>query len=411
MLWMGIDTHLKTHEVEIQNENGKRMWAGRIDNDRSGFESLLKKVATVENSNNQKVMGIFMNPMGNYHMPVRHFLEANSLPVYVTDARRTEHLRIIQNLGKEKSDPVDASVLASTARLDPSAMDSKGHDPLPESGLTRLLEKLKRSATVITNMIGSDLAAVFPEYTGIFEIGSKTSLRILEKYATPENMRDAGQGELFALMNTGKGHYKIHDARNLMEAAKTSIGIPDPGQVYAYRIRMNAGRLREEKERIKQVESEIDGRMSGNMDVKNISDIHGISITSAAAIVSEIGDIKQFDSAVRIQAYGGKAPDMKGSGGKSFSSGSSKIRNPHLSNSVYECAVSLVLHKNPEFLAIYQREIDKKKKPTQAYIVVGKRFLYHIYSIMKNEKPYRERIPLESCSRALASRGNTEPSP
>lgn len=393
MLWIGIDTHLKTHEVEIQNENGKRMWAGRINNDRDGFESLLKKIATVESSNSQKVMGIFMNPTGNYHMPVKHFLESNNFSVYVIDARRTEHLRIIQNLGKEKSDPEDASVLASTARLDPSAMDSRGHKRMPESGLTRMLEQLKNSATIITNMIGSDLAAVFPEYTDIFDIEAKTSLKILEKYATPENIRNANLDELFALINTGKGHYSMDDARNLIHVAETSIGIPDPGNAYAYRIRMNAARLREEKDRIRQLEAEIDHRMSENTDVKNISGIHGVSMTSATAIVSEIGDIGQFDSAVKVQAYGGKTPDMTGSGGKSWATGSSKIRNPHLSNSVYECAVSLVLHKNPEFLAIYQREIDKKKKPTQAYIVVGKRLLYHIYSIMKNKKPYRERMP------------------
>ncbi len=36
----------------------------------------------------------------------------------------------------------------------------------------------------------------------------------------------------------------------------------------------------------------------------------------------------------------------------------------------------------------------KGKNPTQAYIVVGKRLLYHVYSIMRNKKPYRERRPV-----------------
>ena len=52
-------------------------------------------------------------------------------------------------------------------------------------------------------------------------------------------------------------------------------------------------------------------------------------------------------------------------------------------------------HGTPEFLAIFNREIRKGKKPTQAYIVVGKRLLYHVHSIMKNHKPYRERMPVE----------------
>ena len=366
MLWAGIDTHLMVHEVEIQNENGKKMWSGKIGNSREGFQQLLEKMRTVERSNSQTVAGVFMNPTGNYHMPVKHFMESNGYKVYVVDARRTEHLRMVQNLGREKSDPADASILVSC-----------GHDRLPESGLTRLLEQLKSSTTAISNLIASDLAAVFPEYTRIFEIDSKVSLRILEKYATPDNIRNADEMELYGLMDTGKGHYDI----------------PDPGQVYAYRIRMNAAKLREDKARIREVEREITARMSENADVRHISAIHGISMTSAAAMVAEIGDIRQFRSAVKLQSYGGKSPDITGSAGKSYATGSSKIRNSHLSNSAYECAVSLVLHKNPEFITIYQREIEKRKKPTQAYIVVGKRLLYHVFSIMKNRKPYVERIP------------------
>lgn len=67
---------------------------------------------------------------------------------------------------------------------------------------------------------------------------------------------------------------------------------------------------------------------------------------------------------------GGKSPDITGSDGKSYAMGSSKIKNSHLANSAYECVVSLVLLKNPEFTAIYRRQIEKRKKPTQAYIVV-----------------------------------------
>ena len=115
-------------------------------------------------------------------------------------------------------------------------------------------------------------------------------------------------------------------------------------------------------------------------------------MTSPAVMVAEIRSIGQFSSAVKLQSYGGKSPNITGSGGEIHISGSSKIRNPHLSNSTYEWAVSLVLHRTPEFLSIYQREIEKKKKPTQAYIVVGKRLISHVYSIMKNQKPYRERL-------------------
>ena len=104
MLWIGIDTHLRMHEVEIQNENGKKMWQGGVENSREGFSELHEKIRTIEESNSDRIGGVFMNPTGNYHMPVKYFLESNGYDVYAVDARKTEHLRMIQNLGKEKSD-------------------------------------------------------------------------------------------------------------------------------------------------------------------------------------------------------------------------------------------------------------------------------------------------------------------
>lgn len=306
MMWMGIDTHLKTHEVEIQNNEGKNMWSGRIDNDRKGFEYLLEKMRTVENANSQKIGGIFMNPTGNYHMPVKHFLESNGFVVYTVDARRTHHLRMTQNLGKEKSDPEDASVLASTARKDGHALDSKGHNTLRESGLTRLLEQLKSSSILLTNLIISDLAAVFPEYVDGFSVDAKISLNLLKSYPTPDLINNATEEELYKLMDTGKGHYTREDAVKLKEAAKDTVGIPDPDGIYAYRIIMNAERLESEKNWMKRIESEIARRFSKNSDIERIAEIKGVSRLAASAIVSEIGNIGQFSSPEKLQAYGGR---------------------------------------------------------------------------------------------------------
>ncbi len=36
------------HEVEIQNENGKKMWRGRVENSRKGFSELHEKIRKIE---------------------------------------------------------------------------------------------------------------------------------------------------------------------------------------------------------------------------------------------------------------------------------------------------------------------------------------------------------------------------
>ena len=185
----------------------------------------------------------------------------------------------------------------------------------------------------------------------------------------------------------------MEDAVDLLSKAKNSIGVEDTDQVYAYRIRMNIARLKAEEELLEVIRAEVERISAVDNDVANISAMKGIGRAGAATIVSEIGEITQFESALKLQAYGGHSPNISGSGGKTNATGITRIRNPHLSHAVYESAVSLVKHRSPEFLEIFQREIRKGKKPTQAYIVVGKRLLYHVHSIMKNHKPYRERRP------------------
>lgn len=143
--------------------------------------------------------------------------------------------------------------------------------------------------------------------------------------------------------------------------AKSSIGIDDSDGIYAYRIRMNVKRLKEEKGNLNEIENYIVERSENSNDIKNIAGIKGIGVIASTVIIFEIGDIKRFDSKETLQTYGGKAPNIKGSGGKIHAVGVTKIRNPYLSSAVYECAITLVMYKNPELLELFNREIGKGK--------------------------------------------------
>ena len=395
MLSCGIDTHQKMHQVEVQNQDQKVMWRGQIGNDREGFDRLLEKLKTIERSNSDHIEGIFMNPTDNYHIPLHHFLESSGYRVIYVDPRVTDYARKMANLGKEKSDTVDAAMLASTPWKDKNAFDRPLHKRNSVSELTRLHESVTRNMTRIANIMNSDLACIFPEFVEIFsDIGSKTSLVILEAFTTPSEIVKAGMDKLLKIMKrASKNHYKRKDAQKLMDLANGSIGVPDADGIYTFRINQNVARLISEKKQLKEIEGKVRELTETDENVKRIDDMKGIGPVNAAAIVSEIGDIGQFDSALKLQSYGGKAPKMSGSGGKDHATGISRIRNSYLSNSIYESARSLVHHKNEEFLKIYEREIGKGKKKKQAYIVVSRRMLYHIYSMMKNKKPYRVRLP------------------
>lgn len=259
MLSCGIDTHQKMHQVEIQNHDGKVMWKGQISNNKKGFDQLLAKIKTIERSNSDQIRGIFMNPTGNYHVPIHHFLESACYKVIYIDPGVTDYARKMANLGKEKSDTVDAAMLASTPWKDRNAFNKNIHRREPVSEITRLRESVSKNITGITNIIGSDLACIFPEFTDMFpDMGSAISLAILNRFTTPGMIVKAGVETILKVMQkSSRNHYRREYADRLVTLASDSIGIQDTDLVYTFRIRQNVSRLISEKKHLKEIEEKI----------------------------------------------------------------------------------------------------------------------------------------------------------
>ena len=186
-----------------------------------------------------------MNPTGNYHIPLQHFLESHGYKVIYVYPRVTDYARKMSNLGNEKSDAVDAATLASTPWKDRKAFDKSDHrrDPIP--GLTRLHESVTGNITRIRKILNSDLACVFSEFPDMLpDVGSKTSMAILEQFTIPSVIVRSGIDALLSTMQrSGRNHYGREDAEKLMELAAHSIGIPDTDVIYTFRIRQNVTRI------------------------------------------------------------------------------------------------------------------------------------------------------------------------
>ena len=392
MIAIGIDTHLKMHEIEAQYNNRRVLWRGKIGNERKGFEMIREKIETLVESQKQEIVGIYMNPTGNYHVPLKYFLSTLGFNVILVNPIISKSIRNVSGFGKGKTDSVDAHSLASTPWF--KADMGKGHERSGISELTRMRERLLKEMKRQINYLRSDLACVFPEYLHFLNnIDSSTSMKLLETFPVPSLIVNAGNEKIHDLVKKeSKGHFGNEFVSELMRISAESVGIPDKDGIFALKIKMEIDRIRGIKRDINTVESHIRKRVADDEDVKRLDDIPGIDTVQAATIMAEIGNIDQFESAMKLQSYGGVTPSDYGSA-DSYISRHSSVSNHYLATAVSRSAVTLVLHNTREFKDVYDREMDKQKRVTQAYITVAKRLLYHIYSIAKNRKPYRERLP------------------
>lgn len=171
--------------------------------------------------------------------------------------------------------------------MDKNSLERRDHERSRLSEVTREKEIILKNVTRISNHIEADLTVVFPEFSSIMSIGSKTGMAILEKYTTPETISELDPEKLLKFMQkNGRNHFKLRDAQNLIELAVKSVGVPDAEGTYSFRLRMNVQRLRSELSALKCVEREIVSRSEGNEHIGHLMEMMGIGAVNAAIIVS-----------------------------------------------------------------------------------------------------------------------------
>lgn len=397
MLSIGIDAALAAHQGEMCGDDGKVYWNSRFENNKDGLAKLVKQIEEVTKNTGDSVIGIFAEAMGAYFTPFQYKLTQMGYRVVLINPIKVKKARDMKNMGKNKSDPIDASVLAHLPWMDLEYREMNTHKRYPISELTRLYQKMQRLETQLKNSLNSDITRVFPELIQfVKDRDSKTVLKLLEKYPTPAKIFRVPENKLLKLVrSTSRGGFGSEFVKKVRELAKDSIGVPDTKGVLEYRIKYFIKRILEIKESLKKIEKEINKKAKGIEEIQMIDDMRGIERIKAASLYGEVGSAEQFKTARKLQGYGGITPKRSQSGSKEWTGRPTKIANHYLRSTVSVCARSLA-HHSEEFREIYYREKMKGKTDTQAYIIIGNRLLYHVFTILKNKKPYRKRLPMSA---------------
>lgn len=125
-----------------------------------------------------------------------------------------------------------------------------------------------------------------------------------------------------------------------------------------------------------------------------IRSIPGIGEFTAAAILSEIGDVGRFPAERQLVAFAGLDPSVFQSGKfKSNSNRISKRGSSYLRKALYQAAFGGI-HKrkngpvNPVLFEFYTKKRDEGKAHNVALIATSSKLLRIIYGILKCQKPF-----------------------
>ena len=386
MYIVGIDIGKNHHEASIVSPEGKQIGRSlRFATTHKGADSLMSFIFK-NIGNSPCVFG--MEATGHYWYPIYSFIKAKGYTIYVINPIQSDSLRKMY-IRQTKNDSIDSFLIAEVIRFGQFGTTSMADENiLAMRQLCRYRDSVISSRTEIKLRIGTIMEQIFPEYEKQFSsLWVSTSMGILEKYLTPENIENAPIDELFEIIKD-KSHNKLtmKKAISIREAAADTFGIKIAQDAFSFQLKQLIDRMNFLDKQIEALDCQI-LEYYEKFDCY-LHTIPGIGMIAAATILAEIGDINRFKSSSALVAFAGIDPTVRQSG--EFSSTHnhmSKRGSPYLRHAIFLAATTCSFHNSP-LNAYYKKKRQQEKHHLTATGAVARKLTTVIYAVLRDGKPY-----------------------
>ena len=386
MYIVGIDIGKNHHEASIVSPEGKQIGRSlRFATTHKGADSLMSFIFK-NIGNSPCVFG--MEATGHYWYPIYSFLKAKGYTICVINPIQSDSLRKMY-IRQTKNDSIDSFLIAEVIRFGQFGTTSMADENiLAMRQLCRYRDSVISSRTEIKLRIGTIMEQIFPEYEKQFSsLWMSTSMGILEKYLTPENIENAPIDELFEIIKD-KSHNRLTIAKaiSIKEAAADTFGIKIAQDAFSFQLKQLIDRMNFLDKQIEALDCQI-LEYYEKFDCY-LHTIPGIGIIGAATILAEIGDISRFKNSSSLIAFAGIDPTVRQSGEfNSTHNHMSKRGSPYLRHAIFLAATTCSFHNSP-LNAYYKKKRDQGKHHLTATGAVARKLTTVIYAVLRDSKPY-----------------------
>ena len=386
MYIIGIDIGKNHHEASIVSPEGKQIGHSlRFATTHKGADSLMSFIFN-NIGNSSCIFG--MEATGHYWYPIYSFLKARGYTIYVINPIQSDSLRKMY-IRQTKNDSIDSFLIAEVIRFGQFTTTSMTDENiLAMRQLCRYRDSVISSRTEIKLRISTIMEQIFPEYEKQFSsLWLSTSMGILEKYLTPENIENAPIDELFEIIKD-KSHNRLTKAKaiSIKGAAADTFGIKIAQDTFSFQLKQLIDRMNFLDKQIEALDIEI-MKYYEQFDCY-LHTIPGIGIIGAATILAEIGDISRFKNSSALVAFAGIDPTVRQSGEfNSTHNHMSKRGSPYLRHAIFLAATTCSFHNSP-LNAYYKKKRDQGKHHLTATGAVARKLTTVIYAVLRDSKPY-----------------------
>lgn len=404
-LIVGIDIAKLVHWARFVDYRGKEV--GKVisfKNDRQGFESIVARIQEIckakalQHPFDSVVIG--MEPTGHYWKALANYLMKAEYKVIGINPFHTKKAKELDDNSPTKNDKKDAYTIA---RLIASGRFFDTYIPQDMYADLRVLTNTRFSImkryTAVKNTITAILDEYFPEICTVFKhpLDGKASRQVLRSCPFPTLILEMGEaGVLAEIRKAVKKSVGIKKVKQLIKTAETSVGVEYGIESARQRLNMLLDDLDLAEKHLSEIELSMEQIIITTGYSNQILSIKGIKIVSAAMFLGEIGDPLRFQNARQIANYAGYNLIEDSSGKSKSGTCISKRGRSKLRCVLYQMAYTMV-SVNKEMKALYKYLKTRKDNPLkkkQALVVISKKIITIIHSLLKKQTTYDPRLVL-----------------
>lgn len=395
LLLVGVDVSQAKHSACLGTQTGITCRKLAFTHSREGFQRFEQTLRDCLVKNNCRRLLIAMEPSGIYWQGLYDRLQSCGYDVCLVSCQAVRNNRKTMQEATSKTDEKDAYSILDLLRQGkfflPVARDAA------LQAAYRLMHRsmaLKKRVGQLRNHLRAAMHLTFPELNPMIkDLTQPTSLRFLQANPTPASILCNGRQHFLETWRPRHrcGQWRPEQFHRIYDLAQQSIGLKDPYHVEAFEIQALAHDLADALAKQQLWRDKAIELLEPRPDVQLLMQLPRIGAPTAAAILTAIGDIREY-------ANGKQLVKLAGLDVRLFESGSSIRKLPKISHVgsaylrywLYHYALRLVAH-DPHFRAYYQRRKHQspgKGAGQRALMAVCDKTIRMIYRILTDHAPY-----------------------
>ena len=387
-LLVGIDVSKESFSVAGIDSEGNESFSRSYSMDSSGFGEFLKTITSHCEDLSKVIIG--MESTGCYHINLYSFLTSQQIHTMVINPLLIANYAKL-SLRKTKTDKKDARTIAKFLldHRQEVCQLSVSQDLQDLRDLSRERESLCHLMSATKVEIKRVIRTTFPELESMGDLYTRTMIRFLQEYPSARLVRAAKPKAIAkALKRPSVGNKLTLTAEEIVKAAQSSVATVSPAKEII--LRGKIATLLHLQERLAEVSKLLTELCQSTKleDLEILRSIKGVGPNTAAPLLAEMGEVKNYSSHKKIIAYAGMDPSVHESGKYVGMSKLSKRGNRHLRRAIYLMTASVV-SQNVFFKAYFLKRKREGLAPQKALFATAHKLIRVIFAMLSQRTHFK----------------------